>query len=172
MGKLSQKQEKFANLYVDLGNASEAYRRSYPNSKKWKDSTIWTRASEMLADKRVAERVKEIQAELREKASITKQEAVRELTNIVRGRIIDVFEFTNGIIKIKDLSKLPDEIVSCISSIKETSTGTEIKLYDKIQAIDRLSRMMGWDEAEKHEIEGQLKGIEIKIIDDQGDKDE
>lgn len=45
---LRPKQENFCNYYVECGNQSEAYRRAYPSSLKWKDETVWKRASELL----------------------------------------------------------------------------------------------------------------------------
>ena len=62
--KLSVKQEKFCNYYIECGNASEAYRSAYPNSKKWADKTVWERASVLLKNNKVLTRVKELQEEL------------------------------------------------------------------------------------------------------------
>jgi len=42
---LTPKQEKFANLYVELGNASEAYRQAYDVGVDTKDETIWAKSS-------------------------------------------------------------------------------------------------------------------------------
>lgn len=155
MSKLTPKQEKFANVYVETGNASEAYRQAY-STKKMKLESIHRKAVELIQNVKVSARVKTLQDELKKKSDITKEEAVSELANVVRGRITDVFEFKGGLMKVKDLSTLPDEIVSCISSIKETASGIEIKLYDKRQAIDTLSRMLGWDEAIKQKIEADF----------------
>ena len=58
--KLTPKQEKFAQKYIELGNASEAYRQSY-NAENMKGDVIHVKASELLASGKVAVRVKELQ---------------------------------------------------------------------------------------------------------------
>ena len=169
--KLTPKQEKFANLYVELGNASEAYRQSY-SCEKMSDSTIWENASRLTNDRKVSARIKQLQSETQKRADISKDEAVCELANIVRGRLTNVFDFKDGVIVVKNLHELPDSIISCIESIKETSNGVEIKLYSKISAIDRLSKMLGWDEATKMDIDATLgvkpisKDVAKKMIDE------
>ena len=60
---LRPKQENFCNYYVECGNQSEAYRRAYPSSLKWKDETVWKRASELLKNGEVLGRVTELQTE-------------------------------------------------------------------------------------------------------------
>lgn len=146
--KLTVKQEKFCNKYLECGNASEAYRFVY-GCKNWTDKSIWEKASTLLSNVKVQTRVTELQKELQKRSDIDKDEAVKELTNIVRGRLTEVFTIKGNVIRIKDLNELPDEVVACVESIKETNNGIEIKLYNKIQAIASLRAMMGWDAPQK-----------------------
>jgi len=48
MKKLTPKQEKFANLYVELGNASEAYRQAYDVSEDTISQVVWNESSKLL----------------------------------------------------------------------------------------------------------------------------
>lgn len=146
--KLTIKQEKFCNKYLECGNASEAYRFVY-GCKNWSDKSVWEKASTLLNSVKVQSRVKELQKELQDRSDINKDEAVKELTNIVRGRLTEVFAIKGDTIKIKNLHELPDDIIACIESIKETNNGIEIKFYNKIQAIASLRAMMGWDAPQK-----------------------
>ena len=57
-GKLTIKQEKFCNKYLECGNASEAYRFAYDCSRMT-DKSVWERASSLLADVKVTSRVKQ-----------------------------------------------------------------------------------------------------------------
>ena len=75
---LTPKQEAFALAYVETGNASEAYRRSY-NAEKMKPSVIAVKASELLANGNVAVRVAELQAAHVERHEITVDDILREL---------------------------------------------------------------------------------------------
>ena len=78
MSKLTPKQEKFAQKYVELSNASEAYRQSY-NPDNSTDKTIWENASRTLADSKVSARVMELQKDLAERNEVTVDSLVAEL---------------------------------------------------------------------------------------------
>lgn len=142
--KLTVKQTNFCNYYLETGNASEAYRRAF-SCDRMKSETINEKASLLLKEGKITARVRALQAELQQRSDITKDEAVRELSNIVRNRITNVLTAKGHSVTVKNIENLPDSVVSCIQSIKETKNGIEIKLYDKIAAIDRLSRILGWD---------------------------
>ncbi len=169
--KLTPKQEKFANLYVELGNASEAYRGSYVCARM-KPETIHVRASKLLKEYKVSTRVAELQEEAQKRSDITKDEAIKELANIVRVNPLDYVKVeqsdtitfdddgemstTEGQkIIVKDLSQLTAEQQRCIKSISPVRGGIKIEFEGKIQAIDRLSKMLGWDEPSKRELTGK-----------------
>lgn len=71
MRKLTPRQEAFAMAYVETGNASEAYRRAYPRSRKWKPEAVKVRASELLKRGNVSVTVEALRAEARERHAIT-----------------------------------------------------------------------------------------------------
>lgn len=75
---LTPKQEAFALAYVETGNASEAYRRSY-NAEKMKPDVVNVKASELLAHGKVSVRVAELQAEHAERHQITVDDLLAEL---------------------------------------------------------------------------------------------
>lgn len=60
-GNITSKQEAFANEFVRIGNASEAYRVCYDVGEKTLDKTVWEAACRLLADGKVNARVKELQ---------------------------------------------------------------------------------------------------------------
>lgn len=68
---LTPKQEKFCQKYIELGNASQAYRLAYPSSQKWKENVVHSKASELLKNGKVLARVSELQEEHRERHDIT-----------------------------------------------------------------------------------------------------
>lgn len=89
MSELTIKQENFCQKYIELGNASEAYRQSYDVSPDCAKETIWVNSCKLLSDANVSQRVKELQqlaqevhlvtvgtitAELEEARGIAKQE--------------------------------------------------------------------------------------------------
>lgn len=76
--KLTDKQEKFCQLCVELNNASEAYRKSY-NADKMKSNTIARRASELAKEPHIDIRIKELRGEHRERHNWTIDDAIKEL---------------------------------------------------------------------------------------------
>jgi phage terminase small subunit len=55
-GALTPKQEKFLRLYIEVGNASEAYRAAY-RAKNMTAKSVHEQASRLLANRKVAARV-------------------------------------------------------------------------------------------------------------------
>jgi hypothetical protein len=58
---MTPKQEKFCTLYVELGNASEAYRQAY-DASRMKPATINVKASQLLAQDKISVRVGELRS--------------------------------------------------------------------------------------------------------------
>lgn len=75
---LTIKQEKFCQVYIELGNASYAYREAY-NTENMKEASINVNASKLLADAKVMLRIEELRAEIAKKHEITKDTLLAEL---------------------------------------------------------------------------------------------
>lgn len=58
--KLTQKQEKFCRVYIETGNATDAYRSAY-NVGKMSPTTVNTKACQLAKSGNVAERIQQIQ---------------------------------------------------------------------------------------------------------------
>lgn len=78
MPKLTPKQEKFCLLYIELGDASEAYRQSY-HCSKMKPETINVKASELLKNGKIAVRVQELHDSHRQRHNIVVDDLLDEL---------------------------------------------------------------------------------------------
>ncbi len=68
--KLTPKQEKFAQVYVECGNASEAYRQAY-NAEKMKANSIRVAACRVLGKTNVSLMVEELRAENKKRHEVT-----------------------------------------------------------------------------------------------------
>lgn len=75
---LTPKQEKFAQVYVETSNASEAYRQSY-NASNMKQESIAVNASKLLSNTNVTLRVQQIREDLSKSAQIGLKELLEEL---------------------------------------------------------------------------------------------
>ena len=67
---LTPKQERFCAAYVESGNASEAYRRSY-DASRMADASVNRKAKELLDNGKIAARIAELRAPVAEAAQIT-----------------------------------------------------------------------------------------------------
>jgi phage terminase small subunit len=164
--KLTDKQEKFCNEYlIDLNATQAAIRSGYSKD------TANRIGPENLSKLGVAERIAELQKELKEKSEVTPEKVVKELANIGFSNIADVLDINipNGeietaqdvlsdmqgnFITLKDgkgLKDLPRNISALISEVKMTKDGLAIKLYDKLNAMDKLMKHLGMFEKDNHQ---------------------
>lgn len=68
---LTAKREAFARAFVETGNATEAYRRSYNVRPDTNPQNMHVNASKLLADAKVKQRVDELRAAAAERTEIT-----------------------------------------------------------------------------------------------------
>ena len=76
--KLTVKQEGFCKDYIEIGNASEAYRRNYNTSKMLPDS-INNKAYELLHNVGITSRIGQLQQRLQKKFEVTVESLTKEL---------------------------------------------------------------------------------------------
>lgn len=78
MARLQPKQEKFCQLYIELGNASEAYRQAYDTSRM-KSETVGRKAQELLNHGIITAYIEELRVVHRERHNITVDDLIAEL---------------------------------------------------------------------------------------------
>lgn len=67
---MTSKQEAFCQRYVELGNASEAYRRSY-NAEEMSAASVNRKAKELLDNGKIAARLDQLRAAHAERHAVT-----------------------------------------------------------------------------------------------------
>lgn len=75
---LTEKQEAFCRAFVETGNASEAYRRSY-DAKNMGQNTIAVKASEMLNKDNISVRLQQLREVHQKRHNVTVDSIVAEL---------------------------------------------------------------------------------------------
>lgn len=75
---MTPKQEQFARLYVETGNASEAYRQAY-NTDNMKPETVTNEAYKLLQDPDISTMVDDLKAEARQRHAVTVDDLLHEL---------------------------------------------------------------------------------------------
>lgn len=158
--KLTAKQTKFAKIFVECGNASEAYRKSY-SASKMKPESIHRKAAEVLENVKVSAMVSRLKSEVDRENLYELDSVLKGFGQIAFANIIDIFDFieepTGSKIILKGgatkLSELPREITSCIQMLKQTKDGIEVKLYSKDNALAQIARMKGYYAADKLDVQ-------------------
>ena len=98
--KLTAKQEKFSQSIADGMNQSDAYRAAY-DAERMKDSTINSKAYELMLNGEVSGRVKELKSELANKSMWTREQSVAVLAGVVDA---DDAKHTDRISAVKELN--------------------------------------------------------------------
>ncbi len=142
-GKLTPKQQKFAESYVECGNASEAYRLHY-DTKKMKAATVNREAKRLLDNHNITTTIRELQAAHRQRHDITVDGLVDELDearwfSMVGGHTSAAVAATMGKARLHGLLTDHYHLTGDMKSIREMS---DEDLNDAIERLDR--RRKGW----------------------------
>lgn len=144
---LTPKQEAFAAGVAQGLSQAEAYRRAFPNSTKWKDETVYSRASELMADRKISGRVSELMAKAAAANEVTQERIVKELARIAFGNKRAVMKWGPGGVAVIDSDALTDDEAAMVAEVQETvsSAGSSIKLktHDKVKALELLGKHVG-----------------------------
>lgn len=171
---LTTQQEVFAMKVSEGMDNSEAYRFAYPNSKKWKDTSVHVNASKLRNSTKVSLRVKELQEELQKKSELTKERILEELETILDATIADYVTLVTREVdqrsaeeieaemppdyrymqelQFKDFGELSEKQLRAVESIRETRNGIELKLHGKSWTIERICKMLGFDSPMEHKV--------------------
>lgn len=159
MTSLSNQQKLFCQEYLKLGmNGSQAYMNVYKSCKK--EATARTNASRLLTNANIQEYIKELQSKVEEKAVVTIEDIVKELSVIaftdrtklsknIRNKIVELKE--DGINKeyyednviFTETDELDEETKKVIAGYKKTQSGFAIETYDKMKALELLGKYLG-----------------------------
>jgi len=137
--RLTEKQKLFVDEYLIDLNATRAYKATYPNVKK--DEAARVNASKLLTITNVKEYVAEKIKERTERTEVTQDMVIKELAKIGFAQITDFVEVDeqNNVI-IRATGEIDKNKIGAIAGIKESQSGVEIKMNDKVKALELLGR--------------------------------
>lgn len=151
---LTNQQKLFCQEYLKLGmNATQAYMKVYKTCKK--EETAMANASRLLRNVKVKEYIEELQSKVEEKAIVSIEDIVKELTAIAftdRTKISKMvtkekqLEKTTLVYKAVDFSDtdtLDNETKKVIAGYKQTQSGLAVETYDKMKALELLGKYLG-----------------------------
>lgn len=159
MTSLSNQQKLFCQEYLKLGmNGTQAYLNVYKSVKK--EATARTNASRLLTNANIQEYIKELQEKVEEKAIVTIEDIVKELTAIaftdrtkisqnVRNKLVEVNEngnkreYLEDVVIFTQTSELDETTRKVIAGYKKTQSGFAVETYDKMKALELLGKYLG-----------------------------
>ena len=150
MNKLTPKQNKFAEEYVNTGNASEAYRRAYDVAETTSNEVIAVKASELLKNGNISVRVKELKTKEAEAFQITRKEVAEGYFKMIKS-----WEYLMDLAAKENLTK---EQKAKFYLLKEMVKGSDYR-----GAYDSIAKMFGLNAPDKQEIESTVNNININI---------
>lgn len=173
VNSLTPKQEKFCQKYIELGNASEAYRQAY-DAENMGDESIRVEAHRLLNDNpNIALHIQQLKDKLVKKHNITVERVLKEYGRLAFLDIRKAFD-ENG--NLKPIHELDDDTAAAIAGLEaeelyegrgedreHTGRLRKIKLSDKKGALDSLGKHLGMF-VERHEHTGK-DGAPIEIKD-------
>lgn len=159
MNELNKNQKAFCQEYMKNGmNGRKAYMKVYKMKDEKKADAS---SSRLLTNVKVQDYINSLQKELENKAIVTAEDIIKELSIIafsngsdfakVEKQKVIVGYSKDGIpiereIKIADIYEtkdIPKEKRKAISNIKQTKHGLSVESYDKVKALELLGKYIG-----------------------------
>ena len=139
VAKLTDKQKRFVDEYlVDLNATAAAKRAGYS------EKTAYSMGQRLLKKVEIQAAIQKRQAKLRGKLEITQERVLEELAAIAFANGTDFATIThNGLVRLTPTDEVPEEKKKAVASIKEGQYSTEIKLHDKVRALELLGKHLG-----------------------------
>ena len=159
---LTSKMAGFALAIVDPDNSkSDAYRLHY-NTENMSPQVVNNEASKLMKLPKVAARIQELRDAVQERALVTKVDILTELQHIGFGNLADVAEWNGRTVTLKNSETLSPELTSLVAEVSETKQGVKIKLHDKLEALDKMAKIVGaYNEPER---QGDIHITKVTVV--------
>ena len=156
MTRLTDKQKRFVQEYlVDLNATAAAKRAGY--SEKTADRI----GPELLGKTCVSSAIHKAMEKREKRTEITQDRVLKELAAIGFARGTDYAQIqSRGRVSLTPTEELTEEQKAAVLGVKETQYGVEIKLADKVRALELLGKHIGlWDKKDLDDSEGELERL-------------
>src|SRR3954462_13722353 len=156
---LTRRQSAFVKEYlIDLNGAAAAVRAGYsPNAAKEQAARLLTHANVKAA-------IAAATAERSERTRLKADSVIEELRRIAFANISDYVAWNHEKVVFLNSQKMTPESLSAVAQVSyDRNGGVQVRLHDKIAALDKLMKHLGKYVPERHEISGPGGGpIETK----------
>ena len=148
--KLTPKQRKFAEEYVDCGNGSEAYRRAYNVKPTTSNDVIKVSANELLTNPNISLTIDKLRKQQADKFEITRSDVAKGYLEIINA--------WRSLMVLASKEKLSKHERQKFYLLKEMVKGSDYR-----GAYDSLAKMFGLNEPDKTQIDQTIKEIQVVI---------
>ncbi len=148
--KLTPKQRKFAEEYVNTGNGSEAYRRAYDVKPNTSLDTIKVNSSKLLADTNILLTIQKLQDKQAKKFEITR-------SDVAKG-YLEIIQAWRSLMQLASKEELTKDEKQKFYLLKEMVKGSDYR-----GAYDSLAKMFGLNEPDKTQIDQTIREIQVVI---------
>jgi len=164
--------KRFADKYFECLNATQSaiYAGFAEDSAKQEGWRLLQRDD-------IQEYLNKLRAELDDKTGINQQKVLREIARLAFADIRNYYDGNNNLRPIEDLD---DDAAAALASIKsdeiyagEVTIGhsKEIKLYNKLDGLEKLARHLGLYEKDNSQLLQPVKQLTIEIVRPKNEED-
>lgn len=151
---MTEQVKRFCDRYFETLNGTQS--AIYAG---FSEKTATVQASQMLATKEVEEYLSNLRGIMAEKTGISQQKILNELGRIAFADIRKFYQGENELIPVCDLGDDEAAALASLKTFEERVPGTdiiagfnkEIKLYDKLGAIEKLMKHLGMFEKDNEQ---------------------
>ena len=163
MAKLTAKQQRFVDEYlIDLNATQAAIRAGYSTD------TAMEQGYQLLQKTSVSNAISQAMAHRSRRTGITQDRVLRELAKVAFVNANDVIDTDSATVR----ANATEDDLACIQSVKvktsESEMGSsserEIKLYDKMRALEMLGKHLGLFDKRDHDSSNGEKNNLLEAI--------
>lgn len=132
---LSAQQVRFCELYASGRPAGRAYEEAGYSAR---GTSANSAGSKLLTNDNVQKRIKELKKEASKECRWIKRDALNFLADVLETPIGSVYQSHNLAQEYQEATE---------------RSGARIKMPSKMDALDKMARLCGWYEAEKHDVQ-------------------
>jgi phage terminase small subunit len=155
------KEEIFCREYIVDFNATRAARAA-----GYEYTSAGRTGYALLQKEKIKNKIDEVKEKLAENAGITPLRILLELKKIAFSNTADYFE---SWMSVKDFNEIPEEQKAALADIKVTKKTfgkvteefVQIKMHDKLKALDAMVKMLGYNEPEKVQKDINVQNIPL-----------